>query len=227
MIKVSCIIPTYNEQARIANVLSVVTQHPAIQEVVVIDDGSTDLTREIAAAFKQVTLIVHEKNKGKSAAIHRGITEAQGSDYLLFLDADLVGLTSETITELIRPVSSGLADVSISYRGNSPRFWRFVGFDYISGERVVRKSILDGKLDTILTLPKFGLEVFLNDVMIQQKTRIAIVPWPDVASPFKYAKHGVWKGIMADIRMMRDIFKTFSPLHLLLQIRNMKRLIIT
>jgi len=225
MIKVSCIIPTYNEAARIANVLRVVENHPLIHEIIVVDDGSIDNTREIVSTFKNIRLIVHEKNKGKSAAIHRGVSSITG-EFVLFLDADLVGLTVENINELISPITSGMADVSISYRGNSPRLWRLVGFDYISGERVFHREILQSHLDKILELPKFGLEIFLNSLIIKNNSRIKIVEWPNVSSPFKYAKYGMWKGIKGDIGMMRDIFTTFSIFEPLSQIIKMKHLVV-
>ena len=56
MIGVSCVIPAYNEAARIAGVLEAVTRHPLINEVIVVDDGSTDETPNVVAKFRQVDL---------------------------------------------------------------------------------------------------------------------------------------------------------------------------
>ncbi len=223
MAKISCIIPTYNEESRIKNVLSVISMHPLIDEVIVVDDGSKDKTKEIVASYKNVKLIVHTINQGKSRAIYDGCRAALG-EFLFFLDADLVGLTEKSVTDLVGPVLSGNADVSISYRGNSPRLWKIVGFDYISGERVFRKSLIEQHLDQILTLPKFGLEVFLNSLIIKSKARVRIVLWPDVSSPFKHAKYGVWKGIKGDIGMMKDIFTTFSFYEPAFQIIRLRKL---
>jgi glycosyltransferase involved in cell wall biosynthesis len=223
MNKISCVIPTYNEESRIGNVLSIIASHPLVDEVIVVDDGSKDKTLDVVKRFPNVKLLVHETNKGKSAAIYDGCKAARG-EFLLFLDADLVGLTQKSIADLIEPVLSGKADVTISYRGNSPRLWKIVGFDYISGERVFRKSLIESHLEKILALPKFGLEVFLNKIIIDSGAKVKIVAWPDVASPFKQSKYGLWKGIKGDIGMMRDIFTTFSFYEPAFQIIRLRKL---
>lgn len=225
MMKISCIVPTYNEEARIANVLRAISDHPLVDEVIVVDDGSKDKTKEAVSRFSNIKFILHAENRGKSAAICTGMKAAQGK-FLLFLDADLVGLTPKNINDLVMPILENRADVSISLRKNAPKLWHRIGMDYISGERVFRKSLLEGHIEDILKLPKFGLEVFFNRWIIKNKCRISIVRWPNVDSPFKYKKYGWYKGIMGDIKMMLDIFRTVSPFGPVYQIVKMKRLII-
>lgn len=220
MIKISCIIPAYNEASRIGNVLEIVSTHALIDEVIVVDDGSSDGIKEIVGAFKNVRLITHAKNRGKSAAVHTGINASTG-EFLLFLDADLIGLTEENITGLLTPVLQGRADMSLSLRGNTPKPWRMIGLDYISGERVFPKQIIANHVDEILKLPGFGLEVFLNRLVIRHHSRIAVVHWPNVESPYKHRKYGLWKGLKRDVGMIRDIFRTVSPLGPLYQIAYM------
>ena len=224
MIKISCIIPSHNERPRIVKVLDVVIQHPLIDEVIVVDDGSTDNTREVLATFKTIRVITHEKNHGKSMAIYTGMKESAG-DFIFLLDADLVGLTLENITALIQPVLSSRAEVSISLRKNTPWPWRMIGLDYLSGERVFpRKILLDHIHKEIFELPGFGLEVFLNKIIIKNRCRINIVLWKNVSSPFKHKKHGFIKGVRGEIRMMREIFKTISVFEATRQIIAMLRL---
>ena len=95
--------------------------------------------------------------------------------------------------------------------------------DYISGERVLPTALLTPHLDTLNTLPRFGFEVFLNRLLIDTKAPIAIVRWPDVASPSKATKRGSLHGIRADAMMMRDIFKTVSTAEIIRQIALIKR----
>jgi len=223
MIKISCIIPAYNEGTRIADVLRVVSGHALVDEIIVIDDGSVDDTRDVVGAFKNVRLIVHEKNKGKSVAVHTGISASAG-EFIFLLDADLVGLTKENISHLLESVLEGHADVSMSLRGNAPKIWRMIGLDYISGERVFPKKMLEGHLNRILSLPGFGLEVFLNRLIIKNRFRIAVVEWNNVDSPYKHTKYGRWKGLKGDVKMMRDIFRTVTPLGPFWQIARMLRL---
>jgi glycosyltransferase involved in cell wall biosynthesis len=206
---VSCVIAAYNEEKGIGTVLKAVSGHPMITEVIVVDDGSKDRTAEIVRQFPGVKLIIHPVNKGKTLTVADGIAAAQG-DYICALDADLIGITEESVTRLIRPVTEGLATVSISLRENCPWFYRPFHLDYISGERVYPKHLLSDHLDAMRKLPKFGLEVFMNQLIIKQQLPIAIVYLPNVVSPLKYSKAGFFAGLKGDIGMIRDIFKTVS-----------------
>lgn len=225
MIKVTCIIPAYNEEKRIIPILDIATKHPLINEIIVVDDGSIDRTREIVSKYSNIKSIILPENKGKSYAIHTGFQAAQG-EFVLFLDADLLGLDSQNISDLIYPIINNNADISISLRRNAPKMWHRIGFDYISGERVLRKEILNNKIDEILKIPKFGLEVFLNNIIIENNLRIKIVPWNNVDSPFKYKKYGIINGIFGDIKMILDIFRTVSIFGPIYQIIKMKKLIV-
>lgn len=216
--KITCIIPAWNEAERIGAVLRTALAHPSIDEVIVVDDASTDATAELAEALG-ARVVRHDGNRGKSAAIATGILAASG-DCLMFLDADLVGLTSSDLTRLLSPVLSGQADVSISLRSNAPLPWRLLGIDYISGERVMSRSLLSAHLDHIAGLRRFGLEVFLNDLWITKGVRISVVRL-SVKSPLKAEKHGLLRGILGDIGMVRDILRTVGPVQPLLQIRGM------
>ena len=76
-----------------------------------------------------------------------------------------------------------------------------------------------GFLDELRALPRFGLEVFINELWLDEELRIAIVDWPGVESPFKHTKRGGWlAGIRADISMLGDIFRTVSPAETLRQV---------
>lgn len=223
MHKISCIIPAYNERVRIGRVLEVVTTHPHIAEVIVVDDRSTDGTGEVVKRFPSVKLITQEKNQGKSKAIHDGIQASTG-DVLLFLDADLIGLTVEAVTDLIDPIYKDEADVSISLRENAPLPWKWIGLDYISGERVLHKKMIESHIEKIPQLSAFGLEVFLNAIIIKAEARIKVPYWKGVHSPFKHVKRGLWGGTWGEVLMMRDIFKTVSPYAALRQIIDMRKL---
>ena len=223
MNNISCIIPAHNEAARIGRVLEATATHPLISEVIVVDDASTDGTSDVVRRYPHATLIVHPKNKGKSKAIHTGVQNATGK-FLFFLDSDLIGLTKENISDLIRPIIENKADISISLRRNAPSPWHWIGIDYISGERVLPRSLVVEHLDQIDTLHGFGLEVFLNSIIIRRRLRIKIVQWPNVDSPFKHAKHGLWAGIRGEARMMLHIFRTVGIFTPLAQIAKMMQL---
>ena len=107
---------------------NVAAAHPLIHEIVAVDDGSTDGTAQTIALFKDVSLIALPRNVGKSRAICAGI-RASSCEILLFLDADLVGLTAADVTALLLPVLRGTADATISLRKDGLLSWRAIGLD--------------------------------------------------------------------------------------------------
>lgn len=206
---VSCIVPAYNEADRISAVLESVAGHPLVTEVIVVDDGSTDNTAKVVGTFRNIMIVAHESNKGKSKAIHTGITKSSG-EYLFFLDSDLIGLTPANITELIKPVLSGESDVSISLRENSPWWAKKFGLDYISGERVFHRSFLDGKIDEIQNVKGYALEVFMNKIILEKKSKLKVVFWQNTRFVYKWEKTGWIKGILLELKMSYEILQTIS-----------------
>jgi HAD superfamily phosphoserine phosphatase-like hydrolase len=106
--KTSCVIPAYNEASTIQKVLRTVKKVESIQEIIVVDDGSTDDTFRTAEA-EGVRVIRHETNRGKGAAIKTGYAHSTG-DVILFLDADLQSLTPKKITSILQPIRNDEAD---------------------------------------------------------------------------------------------------------------------
>ena len=109
--KLSVIIPAYNEIGTIEKILGRVAAVPLDKEIVVVDDGSTDGTRQLLAGLNLPGLRVffHEKNQGKGGAVVTGFAQAQG-DILLIQDADLE-YDPEDYPALVEPILSGRAQV--------------------------------------------------------------------------------------------------------------------
>jgi len=220
---VSCIVPAYNEGVRIGAVLDVLTAHPLIHEIIVVDDCSTDDTAAVAKAFDDVTVVCLATNAGKTHALSAGLAASMGQ-VILLVDADLIGLDGPALTALLRPVLDDQADMTISLRRNAPRLWHILGIDYISGERVFRRELLVDHVSDLKKLPAFGFEVWLNDIVIAAANRISIVSWNGVQSPAKATKRGIVSGVLADVRMIIDMVQTVSPRRLVKQIAAMRRL---
>jgi glycosyltransferase involved in cell wall biosynthesis len=223
MASVSCIIPAYNEAVRIGEVLRVVTEHPLIGEVIAVDDGSTDDTARMIARFAGARLIRQTGNTGKSRAICAGIRASTGT-FLLFMDADLVGLAKKDVTALLQPVLSGRADASISLRKDALLPWRTIGLDYLSGERALRRDLVARHLNDLERLPGFGLEAYLNELLIRRQARIEIVRWNGVGHRYKTQKYGIGKGLAGEARMLMNIVETASLVGTAYQIAAMRRL---
>ena len=124
MTSVTCLIPAYNEASRLPAVLAAVVGHPWIDEVLVIDDGSSDETSEVASQHGARVLTL-SPNGGKSAAVAAGIEQVR-TEIILLIDADLGGLTARHLLDLLMPLRTGLAGASVSLRSNAPLPWRII-----------------------------------------------------------------------------------------------------
>jgi glycosyltransferase involved in cell wall biosynthesis len=213
---ITCVICAFNEAPRIGAVLAIASVHPLLQEVIVVDDGSTDNTAAIVERYPSVKLISYPENRGKSFAMATGLAAAK-NDIIMLLDADLKGLAFEHISSLALPVLSGVADVSMSLRQNSLLIFRIIGLDFVSGERVIRKDLLNNALKEIRGLPRFGIEVFMNNQIIDRKLSVAVTHWPTVTQSRKTEKLGYWKGVRAEWRMIVDLMSADYPFAMITQ----------
>jgi glycosyltransferase involved in cell wall biosynthesis len=133
--KLSVVMPVYNERATLREVITRVLAVPLDIELICVDDGSQDGSREILAElgerYPQVRIILQPKNMGKGAALRRGIQESTG-DFVIIQDADLEYDPAE-YTRLLGPLIQGQADVVYGSRfmGAAPHrvlyFWHSVG----------------------------------------------------------------------------------------------------
>ncbi len=133
----SVVIPCYNEVAAIDRVLAAVLAQPATREVIVVDDGSTDGTRERLAAVTdpRVRVLWQPFNQGKGAALRRGFREAT-SDFVIVQDADLEYDPADFPT-LLAPLVDGRADVVYGSRFLSAGAHRVLYFWHSVGNRVL------------------------------------------------------------------------------------------
>ena len=137
--KLSVVIPCYNESASILSLIEAVKNSPVkSREIIIVDDGSTDGTRDILGAFEdpEVKIIFHDKNKGKGAALRTGFSAATG-DICIVQDADLE-YDPQEFPIVIQPILEGKADVVFGSRFQSGRphrvvyFWHRVGNGFLT-----------------------------------------------------------------------------------------------
>lgn len=203
--RIDCIIPAYNEEKTIGNVIEVVKQVDLVNDVIVVNDGSADSTPLIAKE-KGVKLINMTTNMGKGAAIKEGL-KSTDADIILLLDADLIGLTKEHILDLLRPVIENEADMSIGIF-SSGRFAtdlaQFVA-PHLSGQRAIKKFVLNS-LDN-MDMTRYGIEVALTRHVSKNGFRVKNVELKDMTHVMKEEKLGFKKGFKARMKMYFDILR--------------------
>jgi dolichol-phosphate mannosyltransferase len=118
---VSVIVPVYNEAAHVDEILRAIHASPVKKEIVIVDDGSTDGTREKLQALPpqdDITIVFHERNCGKGAAIRTALAYAQG-EYVLIQDSDLE-YDPHDYAALLRPLEEERASVVYGRRPDRP-----------------------------------------------------------------------------------------------------------
>ena len=168
--KLSVIIPVYNEVENIEEILKRVKATKRAAEIIVVDDGSQDGTRDLLKKLDgrgRVRVILREKNQGKGAAVRSGLDAAAG-DILLIQDADLEYDPRDYPT-LLQPLEEGLADVVYGSRFlGGPRratmFWHMIANKMLT----FMTNIL---YDTILSDMETGYKVFRREVVDGMKLR--------------------------------------------------------
>ncbi|MCA9391930.1 glycosyltransferase family 2 protein [candidate division WWE3 bacterium] len=161
---VAAVISIFNEEKYMRNVIDAVLRSGLFDEIICVDDGSSDGSKEILKGYRnRITVISFEENRGKSYAMVAGVRAAV-SDIIVFCDADLIGITKDHLLSLVEPIRQNLADQVLAIR-------QFDGlpFKNLTGERAYRRKDLLPHLDKMEN-KKFGVETYLNEVFSNERT---------------------------------------------------------
>jgi glycosyltransferase involved in cell wall biosynthesis len=207
-VKVSFLIPAYNEAATIGEVLERIAKLELDAQVIVVDDGSTDDTAAIAEAAGAT--VVRQQNRGKGAAIRAAIPLIEG-EIAVIQDADMEYDPAE-VPSLIEPIVKGSADVVFGSRlsGGRPQrvylFWHLVGNRFLSlltcilfnttlsdmetGYKAFRSEVIKS-LD--LRENKFGIEPEITGKVCRRKLRIYELPISYYGRSYEEGKKITWR----------------------------------
>lgn len=192
MVNTSAIVCAYNEETTLGGVLAALLATAGVDEIIVIDDGSTDDTAAIVAQFgrhPRVRGVIFPANRGKGAAMAEGILLARG-DVLLFVDADLHNFAAHYAHQILTPLLQSEADMVIGWprRGNSP-LDVLDPFRPLSGQRALwRRDVLP--LVPLIKSAGYGVETLMNLYYRREGLRKQYVALNGLFHPIKSEKFG-------------------------------------
>lgn len=221
--KLSVIMPVYNEKDTIQEIVKRVQNVGLAHEIVIVDDGSVDGTRDLLKDIEKqdgVSVILHKKNQGKGAAVRTGIAAAEG-ELIIIQDADLEYDPRE-YPKLLKPIEEGLADVVYGSRflGAARRpilFWNMLAnkiltlvtnvlynnilTDMETGYKLFKKEIFDGMN---IKAKRFDFEPEFTAKILKKKVRIYEVP---IEFTPRYYTEGKKIGIMDGVEALWTLIK--------------------
>lgn len=209
MHSITAIIPAYNEEKTIAEVVKTVKSSKLVNKIVVVSDGSEDQTVNIVNKFKDIEVVDLVENIGKGGALRMGMKNCS-SDIILLLDADLIGLTVDHIETLIAPVLRNDADMTIGIfnKGRITTDFAQRLIPYLSGQRAVRRGILENTSN--IDINRYGLEAAITKYAKSSSIRVKEVPLYNLTHMMKEEKFGFVKGFSERVKMYWDVIKTFK-----------------
>ncbi len=223
----SIIIPAYNEVNFINDAIKRVQETPYEKEIIIVDDGSVDGTRDILKGLKDpnITVVLKEVNQGKGAALREGFARAKG-DIIIIQDADLE-YDPRDYPKLLEPILEGKADVVYGSRflGGPHRvlyFWHYIGnmgvtllsnmftnlnlTDMETGYKVFKREVLK---DIKIESNRFGFEPEITAKIAKGHFRVFEIPISYYGRSYEEGKKITWRdGIKAFFTIVKyNVFR--------------------
>ncbi len=209
---IAAILPAFNEEGNVGEVLEVLHATEILDEIVLVDDGSSDRTVELLRDFAKMDsraqVICHAINKGKGQAIFTGWA-ATSAPFIIMLDADLKNLHPEHVANLIEPVLDHRADMTLGLfvKGHLRTDFSHWATPFLTGQRGMRADLL--KHVSRSASEGYGFEVALTISAGQNGYRTRIVPMKGVWHPPSEFRRGVWYGLKWRAHMYSQILRAW------------------
>jgi glycosyltransferase involved in cell wall biosynthesis len=224
-VRVSFLVPAYNEAATILELLDRVSRLELEKQIVVVDDGSTDGTGDLVEQWRngrEDVVLIRQQNRGKGAAVRAAIPHTDG-DICVIQDADLEYDPAD-VPALIEPISRGSADVVFGSRlsGGRPQraylFWHLLGNRFLSlltnvlynttlsdmetGYKAFRREVL---VSLDLRRDDFGIEPEITAKVCKRKLRVYELPIAYYGRTYAEGKKITWKDGFKAIRVLLSV----------------------
>ena len=195
---IDVVIPARNEAVTVAAVVRAARGCAYTRDVIVVDDGSTDATAELAAAAGAEVVRREASGGSKANAMEAGV-DATDAEVILFCDADLVGLTPGHLDDVCRPYLEGRAAMSVGWFDYG--LWNplVVRLAPTSGERVVPRWVWDSVAPAKRT--GYSIEIMINEVIAEGRLPTTARTMAGVTHRTKRAKYGRRRGYRETWRM--------------------------
>src|SRR3990167_223626 len=218
--KVTAIVTAYNEAERIGGVLRVLSDHSVFSEIIVVDDGSSDVTQSVVARYP-VRYVRHTRNFGKAQAMETGVRFAT-SEVIFFCDADISGLTHAIIDEIVRPVLHGQVEMFIAMRNRKVYFLKtLVAFvPLLGGERALTRRLWQSVPEHYKK--RFRIETALNFYAKYYGAGFRYKLFPGLSQSIKERKYGIRIGLQQRMFLFYDVFVAIMRLQFTALPKNMK-----
>ena len=199
------VLPLYNEEVNLLRVLKFLKKIKFVDEIIAINDASTDSTIEILQNFKykNLKIINLKKNVGKTWGVYRGFKESKNPDVMMF-DGDLLGLRMKDMVNLRKRYLEGYDMVILNYGGKSLLGNEIINiFPAVSGVRILNKK--DFFKIPFRKEDRFQIENRINYYFIDNNLSIGIVDSPTLRTPHKVEKYHTPYSVILSAKSMKQV----------------------
>jgi len=217
------IIPSYNDYQYLPHIIKVAQKHPLIKQIILVDDASNQISKEVFKNIPDITLLTHKSNKGKAQALKTGLSKASNQN-IIFLDSDLIGLSQKHLSLLINSYQENNRKPQIGIFDDSLVF-RLIGWTaFFSGQRIYPKEFLDGNLQIFNNkgnISGYLIETKSNQILFDSKTDFNLVRLKGLTQKQKISKVGL-KGLISDLKVTNLVIRQIGLKNFLQSLSRLK-----